>query len=218
MSRVISRDDIEQLKQWVNSAGQSDEAALTQATPLLTAKQIEEIQEEARKEGYKVGHAEGMAGGQNEIKQQVNRLEKIFKTLQQPLEELDEEVEFELATLAMAIAKQIIRRELKTEPEHVMGAIREAVGCLPLSSRNIQVLLHPEDAQLVREHLAVNASEETWKIVDTPTVSRGGCRIVTETSTVDATLERRLAAIAAQVLGGERSTDEASPATDAANG
>ncbi len=217
MSRVISRNDIEQLKQWVNATGQGDETALTQATPLLTAKQVEEIQEEARKEGYKIGHAEGVAGGKKEIKQRVSRLEQIFSTLQQPLEELDEEVEYELVTLAMAIAKQIIRRELKIEPGHVMGAIREAVGCLPLSSRNIQVLLHPEDAQLVREHLSVNASEDAWKIVDTPSVSRGGCRIVTETSTVDATLERRLAAIAAQVLGGERATDE-TPATDAANG
>ena len=208
MSRVISRDNIEQLNQWVNSGEQGGETLVSQATPLLTAQQIEEIQEEARKEGYKIGHAEGLAAGKNEAKQRVTRLEQVFNSLQAPLAQLDEDVEAELVTLAMAIAKQIIRRELKIEPEHVIAAIREAVGTLPLSSRNIQVLLHPEDAKVVRESLSVNESDEGWKIIDSPQVARGGCRIVTDTSTVDATLERRLAAIAAQVFGGERSTDE----------
>jgi flagellar assembly protein FliH len=207
MSKVISRDDIERLKQWANSENIPGGQQLSSPSPLLTAKQIEEIQKQAQKEGYEAGYQEGLTGAENEIKQKVTRLEQIFRTLQQPLEQLDDAVEEQLASLALVIAKQIIRRELKTEPEHVIGAVREAVGVLPLASRNIQILLHPEDAQVVRNHLSVSESEEGWKIVDNPTVTRGGCRIVTDTSTVDATLERRLAAIAAELLGGERASD-----------
>lgn len=208
MSKVISRDDLESLRKWVNSNSANASNLSPSAAPLLTAQQIEEIQQEAKKEGYQAGYQEGLAGAKNEIKQQVQKLENVFQVLQAPLEQLDDQVEEELVTLALAIAKQIIRRELKTEPAHVIGAIREALASLPLSSRNIQVLLHPDDATVVRENLSTNESDEDWKIMENPTITRGGCRIVTDTSTVDATLERRLAAVAAQVFGGERSDDE----------
>ena len=208
LSKVISRDDAESLQKWVNSSSQASADLSLGAAPLLTAQQVEEIQKEAQQEGYKVGYDEGIAAAKNDIAQQVKRLESVFNFLQQPLEQLDDEVEQELASLALAIAKQIIRRELKTEPEHVIGAIREALGALPVAARNIQVLLHPDDARVVRENISMEAAEENWKIVENPTVTRGGCRVETETSTVDATLERRLAAVVAQVLGGERSSDE----------
>ena len=209
MSNVISRNDVAKLQEWVKKGGGNVEEEKSPSNPLLTANQLEEIQQQAHKEGYQVGYNEGLAKGQNEIQQKVSRLEQVFQALQNPLDQLDDTVEEELVTLSLAIAKQIIRRELKIEPEHVIGAIREAIGTLPLSSRNIQVMLHPEDGQVVRNNLSVNENEEGWKIVDDPTVSRGGCRIVTDTSTVDATLETRLAAVAAQVLGGERARDDA---------
>ena len=208
MSRVISRGDAESLRKWVNSTSPSTADSSTVAAPLLTAQQLEEIQKEAHKEGYEAGYQEGISGGKNEIKHKVQQLERVFQALQQPLDQLDETVEAELVTLALAIAKQIIRRELKTEPAHVIDAIRQALASLPLSSRNIQVMLHPDDATVVRENLSIQESDENWKIFESPTITRGGCRIVTDTSTVDATLERRLAAVAAQALGGERSGDE----------
>lgn len=210
MSKIISRDDVEMLQRWVNTPNKAPspaEEAQVSPAPLITAQQLEEIQQQAHKEGYEAGYAEGVAGGKKEIQQKVAKLEQILRTLQKPLEQLDDEMEEQLLTLALTMAKQIIRRELKVEPEHVIGAIREATACLPLSARNIQVLLHPDDAQVVRNHLSVSDAEEGWKIVDNPTVTRGGCRIVTESSTVDATLERRLSAVAAQLLGGQRSSD-----------
>lgn len=208
MSRVISRDDVESLKKWVNSTSQDPSNTSLDAAPLLTAQQIEEIQKQAQQEGYQTGYQEGIAAGKSDIAQQVKKLQDMFDFLQQPLEQLDDEVEQELATLALAMAKQIIRRELKTEPAHVIGAIREALSSLPVASRNIQVLLHPDDARVVRENISMDANEENWKIVENPTITRGGCKVETDTSTVDATLERRLSAVAAQVLGGERSGDE----------
>jgi len=37
---------------------------------------------------------------------------------------------------------------------------------------------------------------------------RGGCKIITDNSQIDATLEKRLAMIAAKLMGGEREYDK----------
>jgi flagellar assembly protein FliH len=51
--------------------------------------------------------------------------------------------------------------------------------------------------------------ESAWQIVEDPTVTRGGCRVATETSEVDATVEARVAAVVARVLGEEREGERA---------
>jgi flagellar assembly protein FliH len=55
--------------------------------------------------------------------------------------------------------------------------------------------------------MKLNAEEHAWKVVDDPVLARGGCKVLTDTSQIDASLETRLTAILATVLGGERSHD-----------
>jgi flagellar assembly protein FliH len=45
------------------------------------------------------------------------------------------------------------------------------------------------------------------QIVADPLQTRGGCRVLTDTSQIDASVEARLNAVIAHVLGGERSSD-----------
>ena len=119
---------------------------------LATVGGLVDLQEEAHKEAFAQGLAEGRAAGQAEIRVQVERLEAMLHELTQPFEVLDEEVERELLTLAMALARQIVRRELKADPTQIIGIIREAIGALPVAAREIRVQLHPEDAAIVRLH------------------------------------------------------------------
>ena len=137
----------------------------------------------------------------------------ILNSFTRPLEQLDQGVEDELVFLAMATARHLVRRELKTDPSHVIAAVRQAVELLPISTQNIKVLLHPEDATLVRESLSVNNDDEQrWKIVEDPMISRGGCHVETEYSRIDATVETRINSVIAQVLGDEREAFDDRPA------
>ena len=68
----------------------------------------------------------------------------------------------------------------------------------------------------MREHLAPTESERAWVIVEDPVMARGGCRITTATSRVDARLETRLAAILSELMGTERQGD--ARGADAASG
>jgi flagellar assembly protein FliH len=168
---------------------------------------LADLQAEAYREAFEQGLAEGREAGREEVRQQVERISGLFYDLAKPFEELDAEVERELLTLAMALARQIVRREIKTEPTQIIGIIREAIAALPVAAREVRVHLHPEDAAVVRQHLAPTERERDWTIVEDPVMSRGGCQVTSNASRIDARLETRLGAILSELLGTERSAD-----------
>ena len=172
-------------------------------------------QSEAR--GYEAGMAKAkaeMEGQVNELKARIQRLDKLLSFMGRPLEELDADVEKMLLQLTLSVGKQLARRELRIDPSQVIAIIRESLQELPIAAREARVLLHPEDAAIVRERLAEPSNERAWTIVEDPTMSRGGCIVKTETSRIDARIESRINTIIANVLGDERAPER----TDAAPG
>jgi flagellar assembly protein FliH len=176
---------------------------------MVTVGGLVDLQAEAHKEAFEQGLAEGREAGRAEVRAQVERLSGMFYDLAKPFEVLDADVERELLTLAMALARQIVRRELKTDPTQIIGIIREAIAALPVAAREVRVHLHPEDAAVVRQHLAPTEHERAWVIVEDPVMARGGCQITTTTSRIDARLETRLGAILSELLGTERHAEGA---------
>jgi flagellar assembly protein FliH len=174
------------------------------AKTMATVGGLVDLQAEAHKEAFEQGLAEGREAGRAEVRAQVERLSGMFYDLAKPFEVLDAEVERELLTLAMALARQIVRRELKADPTQIIGIIREAIAALPVAAREVRVHLHPEDAAVVREHLAPTENERAWAMVEDPVMARGGCQITSATSRIDARLESRVGAILSELLGTER--------------
>lgn len=170
----------------------------------LTAGRLEALQKDAYEEAWQKGHADGMAAGQREVSRRAERYDELLRALCRPFDELDETVENQLVELSMAVVKQLFRREIKLNPAHVIGVVREAIQLLPIASRSVQVHLHPEDAVLVRESLAPAEGEPAWSIVEDPLIAKGGCRVTTENSQIDASVEARLQAAINAVLGEER--------------
>lgn len=170
----------------------------------MTAGRLESIQKDAYEEAWAKGHADGLKAGEAEIKARNDRLDELLIALARPFDELDEQIEKQLVELAMTTVRQLFRREIKQNPSHVIGVVREAIQLLPIASRTVQVHLHPDDASLVREALAPAEGEPAWVIVEDPLEARGGCRITTENSQVDASAEARLNALIQSIAGDER--------------
>ncbi len=180
----------------------------------VTAAEIESIQKQAYVEGhengYRDGHAEGRGAGESEVRQQAAELQTLIQTLDTPFADLDEQVIEQTAQLAMAVARQIIRRELHTDPGQVVAVVRDALKALPVMARHIRVFLHPDDAVLVRDALSLQDKDDdsqTWKVIEEPLLSRGGCKITSENSTIDASVEMRLQRVITEIMGGERARD-----------
>lgn len=187
--------------------------AVANAAPArpLTVGGLQDLQQEAYREAYSQGMKEGIAAGHEQVRKQVERFAAMLHDLARPFEQLDAQVEQELLALSTALARQILRRELKTDPSHVIGIIRDAIKALPVTSRDVRVYLHPEDAAVVRSHLAPTESERAWQIVEDPVMTRGGCQVVSASSRVDGRLETRLTTMLAELMGGadNRASDDA---------
>jgi flagellar assembly protein FliH len=168
--------------------------------------------EQARSEG----RAEGLAAAQAEIDARLQTLDaqaRIFEAaigaLARPLALMDAQVQEQLTELAIGIARQLLRRELKIDPSQVIAVVRETVALLPAAARDVRVQLHPEDAALLRERLAAPQAESVWTILEDPVMSRGGCRVTADAAQIDARVETRLAAVMSALLGEERATERA---------
>jgi flagellar assembly protein FliH len=210
MSKLISGENLSEYKRWQVpdvSPGGSRESNQGQ-NKYITAVQLEKIQKQAYEEAYARGLREGIASGQTQMLEQAKHFIGLANSLEKPLKDAGESVENELVSVCLAIAKQIIRREISLDSGHVVAVIREAISALPVSSQKMRVHLHPGDAEVVRSILKDSDEDISWKIVEDPALNRGDCRIVTEYSQVDATLETRLAVIAAKIMGGERKDDK----------
>ena len=170
----------------------------------LTAGRMQDLQKQAWDEAYEAGRQEGLQAGSEESRARVERLDQLLVALARPFDELDETVENQLVELAMTVVKQLFRRELRIDPTHIIGVVRDAIKLLPAASRDVQVHLHPEDAALVRESLSPSEGERAWKIVEDPLINNGGCKITTENSQIDAQAETRLQAVISAIAGDER--------------
>jgi flagellar assembly protein FliH len=169
------------------------------------------VEREAWEHGFKDGHVEGVRKGEAELAKRIAEvdvklaaLDAIMGALAKPLEDLDQQVEQELTRLTLAIAKHLVRRELKMDPTQVIGIIRHTVSLLPLSARRIKIHLHPDDAAIVREKLARATSEQEWQLAEDPLMARGGCRLTTDNSSIDARFEASVAVALTGLLGEDR--------------
>ncbi len=170
-----------------------------------TAQDVEQWRKQAEEEGYQ----QGLIRARQEAEDLQRRLLQLIEFFEHPLQSLNEDIEHQLSQLAVTLAQQLVRRELKIDPGEIIGLIRDSVKLLPGNTRNISILLHPEDARLVRAALSLDSNDEehTWKLVEDPMITRGGCEISAPPSNINATLENRLSELAAAVLGGDREQD-----------
>lgn len=173
--------------------------------------ELDAIGQQAWEEGFARGLEAGEVAAQQQqkpvqlaLQQRAQRLQAVLDFMAAPLGELDQAVEAQLAALACAIARHVVRRELRIDPSQVVATVRETVGLLPIAARDVRVHLHPEDAAILRERLAEPQTRRAWTIVEDPVLERGGCRVVTEDSQVDARVETLLGGVIASVMGDQR--------------
>ncbi|MBL7002812.1 MAG: hypothetical protein ISR69_02145 [Gammaproteobacteria bacterium] len=180
-----------------------------------TAEQIEAWKAEIREEIFQQAHSEGHQQGLEQAKQETDllkqQLNSMMTSLESPLSMMNHEVEQQLELLAVTLAQQLVRRELKSNPGEIVGVIRESIKLLPASSRKIKITINPEDSALVKDALSLTEHDEDlkWTFIDDPMITRGGCIIKSDKSVINATLENRLASLAVTVLSAERMVDNA---------
>ncbi len=154
---------------------------------LPTADQIQRIQQQAYQEGF----AAGMKDGRAESHAIALRMQAVMQALNRSMSQFEEEMAREIMNLALDIARQMVRSSLEADPAIVLAVVREAIESLPQVYHHPTLVLHPQDAELVREMLAQEYPGEAWRIQEDPRLERGGCRVETGATEIDANMEGR---------------------------
>lgn len=166
------------------------------------------VREQARQEGFEQGRSEGIAAGRADMAQHADVLRRVLNGLARPVQTLDLQFEEEMLALVTAIARQLVRRELKLDPAHIIAIVREGLAALPAASTDIQVRLHPQDAEAIGDLLQPSEEGRYWTIEPDPLMEQGGCRVVTETAQIDGRLDTQLGRLVAAMLEDERATED----------
>jgi len=146
----------------------------------------------------------GLAAASAEIDTRSKALETVLDALARPFVNLDRHIEEELLALVQAITQQVVRQELKTEPERIVDVIREGLAALPASTDEVVVRINPTDADIVKDCLRDEDIHQGWSIASDATIERGGCEIETKNSIVDVQIETRLHNVIATMFEDER--------------
>lgn len=154
-----------------------------------------------RRQAEAEGYARGLENGHAEMERRLARLQEVLNLFERPLRDLDREILEQLGTLCMAVAKTVIRQELKTEPALIAGLVEDALAFLDLGrERQLRITVHPSDVALVSEHLVSWQPDCQWSIVADEHLQRGQCLLAAGNSTLDGGVEARLQAVLAQML------------------
>lgn len=189
-----STDDTTAFEQWeVVELAASAEA--TSPTADLEA-ELARLRQAARDEGY----AEGLATGRQEGEAACGRMKQLAESFNTTLDNLDFRLADMLLQLALDVARQVVAGELAARPERVLDVVNLALKEMAESSREARLLLHPDDAMLVRPHLDQVLDKTRLRIVEDVRMVRGGCLIETPQGELDATLQARWRQVV-QVLG-----------------
>ena len=184
-SNIIPKEQLSAYQRWeLNSL---DGSAARTTVPLPTAEEVENTHQQAYQEGFATGYREG----KSKVDTELARLTQLMSALDGALSQFDEALSQNLLSLSLDIAKQMLREALRVRPELVLPVIREAVNGLPQASQHPHLKLHPDDAALVRSLMADELNHFHWKLIEDSRVERGGCRVETTNSEIDATMESR---------------------------
>lgn len=184
-----------------------------EAVQPMTAEQLQQIADTAEREGREQGYAEGYKKGfsegekkgvklgekkgyqetKTEMLEQTARFKNIADELLAPLELQNSALENLVVEMAMQFAKRLINKELSEDPRSLFSLVEKAVGSLPAGANNIRVFLCEDDIELVHE--AFENSGRNWQFYVDSKLSRGGCRVESDQSLVDYSIEKRMQAL-----------------------
>jgi flagellar assembly protein FliH len=160
-----------------------------------TVEELEAIREEARKDGYDEGHAAGhadaMAAGKIASAEELEHVRAIAANFNNALHDADQLIANDVLELALQLAKGMLKNALQVKPELILPIVRDAIEYLPVLQQPALLVLHPDDAAVVRAGIGEELDKGGWRVVEDPHVGRGGCKVDTASNQIDATAAGR---------------------------
>ncbi len=170
----------------VSSSFSPKKSRSTSAAASGISEALEGVRKEAYTKGMQEGFAVGMAKAKDYMVQEQQQFLKIAAGFEQALEAADQKIEEELLDLALDIAKMMLKAKLNADPDVILPVVRDAIHYLPHVEKPAIILVHPEDARILRDQLGEELAEQAWQIQEDTNIERGGCLVETGGNQIDA--------------------------------
>ncbi len=166
-----------------------------------TEEELAAIREEARIEGYGAGyaaghaegHADAIALGKEETDQRLLPLRDLADNFSAALQSADTMIAADVLELALQLSKAMLKQALQVRPSLILPIVRDAIEYLPSLQQPALLMLNPEDAEVVREGIGEELEKGGWRVIDDPSIERGGCKVDTASNQIDAQASARWA-------------------------
>ena len=169
------------------------EAARRQAEEIVAA--AERAREEAVASGFRQGFEQGAGQWVEALRAARARVAEAARKAQP-----------EIVRLALRVAEKILRQRIETHPDAIVPMVDEALRAFLAQNQTRVVLrVNPADEKALatrrQRWLERNPTIGGLVVVPDEAIGRGGCRLESESGTVDATLETQLEVIERHLLG-----------------
>jgi len=144
--------------------------------------------------GQQAGKVDGEASARAEFEEEISSQREVIKALltgfDAPLAELRAQMEQMLVPLVTQISEAVILGELKQHPEQVRGIVSAGLQAMPHGSSRLQISVHPQVVEFVRDRLALE--DQPVELLEDATLAVGSCRIHSAQTNIDNSLSRNL--------------------------
>ena len=151
--------------------------------------------EEVRVQAYAKGKNDGLNEGHQSVEQALTDLEEYTKKLVENEKNFLRYAEKHVVTLAVAVAKRILGREVETDKMIVVHSVQEALGQVA-DKASISIKVNHEDYDNILKHRKalqeIDRNFPELEFIKDDKISRGGCIIQTRTGMIDGRLTSQL--------------------------
>lgn len=197
---VISKRSVEAKPDSVATAAPDSEQAAPE--PEIAAEEMyrrkllelerktQEIERDAYSKGFAQGEKDGVDYGQKSVQVVSAQLERIVRNIETLPARVLEDYRKWLIGASIGIARQIVKREIRTTPEIVADLTGELLEEIEQHG-TLTVYLNPGDLEIVEKKagLALQAEGRNFVLRADAKLERGGCRVESAIRLLDASIE-----------------------------
>jgi len=161
-----------------------------------------------RRRGFEQGGRAGLAQGRAESADALAgeraaragsttaELARLVECFRAEMANLESQVASDLVSLAIDIAREVLRREPATAESMLLPAVQEALRALSEGASQVEVQVHPRDAAQLAERMPQGGAG-LFALREDPTLPPGSCRVIADTGIADVSFETRWHAVMA---------------------
>jgi len=146
-------------------------------------------------EAFARGRQEGLALAEARLESTTQALTEALEDVSRLRESLALSGTSDMLRLVMAIAEQVVRRQIAVDPGVILAVIKDALQA-SVRAESFRISINPADLDAVTRQkplfLASISGLKNLSIETDPAISPGGCRVDSELGDVDATIESQL--------------------------